>query len=127
MSAFQPELDYDIDLDIASHDERRHLCRRREVSESSVEGLDQHAESLDLWARIKRYFRPMGRKAYYSAVFHLLVLNFPFALLAWVYLFVFTLVGQVSPRPCLYNVLSFLIDWDNVARGVAVRCIVVFP
>jgi len=35
----------------------------------------------------------MGRKAYYLAVFHLLVVNFPFALLAWVYLFVFTLTG----------------------------------
>jgi len=35
----------------------------------------------------------MGRKAYYSAAFHLLVVNFPFALLAWVYLFVFTLTG----------------------------------
>jgi len=95
ISAFQPELDSDIDLSIASpvQDERRHLCRRREVSESSVEGLDQHVERLDLWPRIKRYFRPMGRKAYYSAVFHLLVLNFPFALLAWVYLFVFTLTG----------------------------------
>lgn len=103
ISAFQPELDYDIDLNITSpaQDERQHLCRRREVSESSVEGLDQHVESLGLWARTKRYFRPMGRKAYYSAVFHLLVLNFPFALLAWVYLFVFTLVGQVSA--CHYS------------------------
>lgn len=66
------------------------------MPESSVEGLDQHVESLGLWARIQRYFRPMGRKAYYLAAFHLLVLNFPFALLAWVYLFVFTLVGQIS-------------------------------
>jgi len=66
------------------------------VSESSPEGLHQHAGRLGAWARIKRYFRPMGRKAYYSAAFHLLVVNFPFALLAWVYLFVFTLVGQVA-------------------------------
>jgi len=35
----------------------------------------------------------MSRRAYYSAVFHLLVVNFPFAVLAWVYLFVFTLTG----------------------------------
>ncbi|KAG0700817.1 hypothetical protein DFH29DRAFT_929838 [Suillus ampliporus] len=40
-----------------------------------------------------RYFRPMTRRAYHAAVFHLLVLNFPYALLAWVYLFVFTLIG----------------------------------
>lgn len=97
ISAFQPELDSDIDLDIASsvQDERRHL----EVSESSAEGLDQHVEGFGAWARIKRYFRPMRRKAYYSAVFHLLVVNFPFALLAWVYLFVFTLVGQAAACP----------------------------
>jgi len=93
--AFQPELDSDIDSNIASpaQDERRHLCRRPEVSESSAEGLDHHVEQLGAWARVKRYFRPMGRRAYYSAVFHLLVVNFPFALLAWVYLFVFTLTG----------------------------------
>lgn len=42
------------------------------------------------WAR---YFRPVGRKAYHAAVFHLLVLNFPYALIAWIYLFVFTLVS----------------------------------
>ena len=40
-----------------------------------------------------RYFRPLGRRAYHAAAFHLLVLNFPYALMAWVYLFVFTLVG----------------------------------
>lgn len=39
-----------------------------------------------------RYFRPMGRLAYYRSLFHLFVVNFPYALLAWVYLFVFTLV-----------------------------------
>jgi len=42
------------------------------------------------WAR---YFRPMGRKAYHAAVFHLMVVNFPYALIAWIYLFVFTLTG----------------------------------
>lgn len=111
ISAFQPELDHDIDsnIDSPAQDERRHLCRRREVSESTVEGQDQHAESLGLWARIERYFRPMGRRAYYSAVFHLLVLNFPFALLAWVYLFVFTLVGQPFAY-LLFNVFIFFFD-----------------
>lgn len=42
------------------------------------------------WAR---YFRPMGRKAYHAAVFHLMVANFPYALIAWIYLFIFTLVS----------------------------------
>ncbi|KIJ68072.1 hypothetical protein HYDPIDRAFT_83573 [Hydnomerulius pinastri MD-312] len=40
-----------------------------------------------------RYFRPMGRKAYHAATFHLMVVNFPYALIAWIYLFVFTLTG----------------------------------
>jgi len=68
------------------------------VSESSAEAerLDRDVERLGVGSKVKRYFRPMGRKAYYSAVFHLLVVNFPFALLAWVYLFVFTLVGQAA-------------------------------
>jgi len=66
------------------------------VSESSAGGLDQDVERLGVGAKLKRYFRPMGRMAYYSAVFHLLVVNFPFALLAWVYLFVFTLVSQAA-------------------------------
>jgi len=97
MSAFQPELDSDIDLNIAQplQDERRHLCRRPGLSGQSDGGLDQSVECLGPGVRIKRYFRPMGRRAYYFAVFHLLVINFPFALLAWVYLFVFTLVGEV--------------------------------
>jgi len=38
------------------------------------------------------YFRPMRRWEYYSALFHLLVLNFPYALFAWIYLFIFTVV-----------------------------------
>lgn len=48
--------------------------------------------------RWKRYFRPLGRRAYYAALFHLLALNFPYAVLAWVYLFVFTLVSLPSFR-----------------------------
>jgi hypothetical protein len=45
-------------------------------------------------ARLKHYFRPITRRAYWSALLHLLVFNFPYALLAWVYLFVFTLVSN---------------------------------
>jgi len=36
--------------------------------------------------RWSRYFRPMTCRAYHAAVFHLLVLNFPYAFVAWVYL-----------------------------------------
>ena len=40
----------------------------------------------------KRYFRPLWRKTYYLPLFHLLVINFFYALAAFVYLFVGTLV-----------------------------------
>ena len=43
-------------------------------------------------AGLKRYFRPLIRKSYYAALFHLMVVNFPYALAAWVYLFIFTVV-----------------------------------
>ncbi|KAG7098100.1 hypothetical protein E1B28_000074 [Marasmius oreades] len=41
----------------------------------------------------RRYYHPFTRKPYYHAFIHLAVINFPFALLAWIYLFVFTLTG----------------------------------
>jgi hypothetical protein len=44
------------------------------------------------FAAMKRYFRPLVQKAYYRSLFHLLVVNFPYALAAWIYLFVFTVV-----------------------------------
>ncbi|KAF9483108.1 hypothetical protein BDN70DRAFT_874157 [Pholiota conissans] len=47
------------------------------------------------FAAWKRYFRPLGVRAYYRALFHLLVINFPYGLLAWVYLFVFTVTGTI--------------------------------
>lgn len=43
-------------------------------------------------ARTKKYFRPLVRRAYYSAIFHLLFINFPYELVVWIYLFVGTLV-----------------------------------
>ncbi|KAF5335614.1 hypothetical protein D9758_014811 [Tetrapyrgos nigripes] len=46
-------------------------------------------------AGMKKYFRPLTRKPYYMSLFHLLMVNFPYALAAWVYLFVFTLTGTV--------------------------------
>ncbi len=42
----------------------------------------------------RRYFRPLKKSSYYWPVVHLLFINFPFALLAFVYLFVGTLVSQ---------------------------------
>jgi hypothetical protein len=65
----------------------------------------------------RRYFRPLGIWAYYRALFHLLLVNFPYGLLAWVYLFVFTVVRLFRfipsseslsfPRPGQYCLLRF--------------------
>ncbi|KZP26494.1 TPR-like protein [Athelia psychrophila] len=70
--------------------------------------------------RWRRYFRPMARKVYWWALFHLLVLNFPFALAAWIYLFVFTLTGTtlmiVLPLGALLCFLD-LLGGRAFARG----------
>ncbi|KAL5524021.1 hypothetical protein ACEPAG_8194 [Sanghuangporus baumii] len=42
---------------------------------------------------LKRYFRPLWRRSYYRPLAHLLIINFPFALVTFLYLFVGTLVG----------------------------------
>ncbi|KAN0142146.1 hypothetical protein V8E53_000608 [Lactarius tabidus] len=46
-------------------------------------------------SRWRHYFRPIGRRAYWSALLHLLAFNFFYALFAWIYLFVFTLLGTI--------------------------------
>ncbi|KAI0674901.1 hypothetical protein C8Q78DRAFT_1066804 [Trametes maxima] len=56
----------------------------------------QQQQQLSFGARWRRYFRPLGRRAYYAALFHLVVVNFPYALVSWVFLFVFTLVGTCT-------------------------------
>lgn len=75
-------------------------------------GLPPSQTALDktVMHRLRRYFRPMRKGTYYKALFHLMVINFPFALLAFVLLFVGTLVrvicsvytsafGQIGPKP----------------------------
>lgn len=60
---------------------------------SAVE-LAGNASFLARWKyRIRWYFRPLVKKKYWMPALHLIVINFPFALAAWVYLFVGTLVG----------------------------------
>ena len=79
----------DVDIFEALRDEHR--------THQDPAGRDGRAQNAGRWSRHKRawarYFRPMGRKAYHAAVFHLMVVNFPYALIVWIYLFVFTLVS----------------------------------
>lgn len=67
------------------------------------------------YAAWERYFRPMGQKVYYRSLFHLAVINFPYALAAWVYLFVLTVVRALYYFCWLSN--GMYIDWDYAARS----------
>lgn len=58
----------------------------------SVQFSQSHSTGFFSPAAWRRYFRPLSRKSYYTALFHLMVVNFPYALAAWIYLFVFTVV-----------------------------------
>lgn len=104
LSAFQPELDCDLDPD-EPHQEDSDYRRTdsptpRPVPESQSRMFATELGSPRLGGgrrsqppgRWRRYFRPLTIRAYYSALLHLLVFNFPYALAAWIYLFVFTLV-----------------------------------
>lgn len=81
------EFDFHADHHILAHD------RRRPLTMEIVRDRSRPHSSTELW---RKYFRPMSKRAYYSPLFHLLVLNFPYALAAWVYLFVFTLTGTTT-------------------------------
>jgi hypothetical protein len=109
-SAFRPDLDADIDdtndefpVEQRGHPSTRHQYTSEFQNEPEDGGCSLEEEErlrapFGNWkTRSKKYFRPMGRRAYYAALFHLLVLNFPFALVAWIYLFVFTLVDIIVP------------------------------
>ncbi|KAF9526886.1 hypothetical protein CPB83DRAFT_857152 [Crepidotus variabilis] len=61
----------------------------------------------------KRYFRPMRMRAFYRPLMHLTVINFPYALAAWIYLFVFTVSGTtllvalpIGAVLCFFNLLG---------------------
>ncbi|CCM03892.1 uncharacterized protein FIBRA_06043 [Fibroporia radiculosa] len=119
LSAFNPEHDCEVDPDCEepgpAEDGRDHsdddegvldsptLRRSRPlddeqrafVADLASQQLNRH-RGLSWRTRWQRYYRPMGKRAYYAALFHLLVVNFPYALLAWVYLFVFTVAGTTT-------------------------------
>ena len=118
LSAFHPERDSDLDPECRDelpegHDDHEHdadldspIARdydpQQRAFAADISGYAQrHAQrhQLPLGARWRRYFSPLKRRAYYSALLHILVLNFPYALASWVFLFVFTLVRLPSFSP----------------------------
>jgi hypothetical protein len=94
ISLFQPEADdgTDADYDLLNDVDRSHTAwlDGPEQCDQADQRMQCNMFSRRAW---RRYFRPLTRKVYYMALFHLLVLNFPYALAAWIYLFVFTLVS----------------------------------
>ncbi|KAG5642783.1 hypothetical protein DXG03_002128 [Asterophora parasitica] len=58
-----------------------------------VESSRRHEGGIFTLQGMRRYFRPLSHGAYWWSLFHLAVLNFPYALAAWIYLFVFTVAG----------------------------------
>lgn len=116
VSAFRMDLDSDEEDDGEHGEETPH---GRPAVSARPDGLLSQAPALTRhrargWrTRWRHYFRPIGRKAYWSALLHLLVINFPYALLAWVYLFVFTLVSVFTWCDCISNLLM-----DHVRNSV---------
>lgn len=52
------------------------------------------SETVSRKQRMAHYFRPLRKRMYYAALFHLLIINFPYALFVWIYLFAATIVGR---------------------------------
>ncbi|KAJ4488944.1 hypothetical protein C8J55DRAFT_451387 [Lentinula edodes] len=95
-----------------------HVGRRPPTCAVSVETREDGSISPEsggifsskAWAR---YFHPVFRGVYWRSLTHLVVVNFPFALLAWVYLFVFTVTGTIllialplGAILCFFNLLG---------------------
>ena len=70
----------------------------------------------------KRYFRPLSRKSYYIALFHLAVVNFPYTLAAWVYLFIFTLVRHYVFRITRSQRLTFFFSKKKRQEPLSLLC-----
>ncbi|KAF7326128.1 hypothetical protein MKEN_00464300 [Mycena kentingensis (nom. inval.)] len=67
-------------------------CRLPEGDEEEGAALHVELSEPRRWSW-RRYFRPMTRRIYYRALFHLYIVNFPFALAAFLSAFVLTVTG----------------------------------
>lgn len=74
----------------ASTSERQPLLSSSPVTREQQSPLSEHHVNA---SSRRGYFAPLVQLKYWKALFHLLVLNFPFALAAWIVLFVGVLVG----------------------------------
>jgi hypothetical protein len=103
-------IDHDLDMDTEDTDERSHgapaMATLPDDHLPHATGVGRR-RTRGWRARWRHYFRPIGRRAYWSSLLHLLVFNFPYALLAWVYLFVFTLVSPSFRLACSARLWTF--------------------
>lgn len=81
-------------LDIDS--EERNFDRIEDGDDT--EGYIMNGHAAPNSKSLKRYFRPIWRISYYLPIFHLLFVNFMYGLIAFVYLFVGTLVSTFRHR-----------------------------
>lgn len=104
--------------------ERRPLLDASSPSYSDMAGREPQRPqqwsffSLESW---RRYFRPLARKVYWKAFFHLSVINFPYTLGSWLFLFVFTVVRCLLSSSCslfFADIYSHL-DWHYSSHGAA--------
>lgn len=86
-----------FNADDDSEDEYVETHQSRDAVGSVAERGDQRADvspgSGETHRSWKKYWRPIVKRKYWAAVLHLMILNLPYAVLAWVYLFVFTVTG----------------------------------
>lgn len=60
--------------------------------------LEVHDAEILSIRKIKLYFRPLWTKSYYIPLSHLLIINFPYALLSFLFLFIGTLASLSNSR-----------------------------
>ncbi|TDL24301.1 hypothetical protein BD410DRAFT_814112 [Rickenella mellea] len=89
-----------------------------EIAVAQDEETVHSAVNTPFSRRLRRYFRPMWKAEYYGPLFHLVLVNFPYALMAFLCLFVGTLTGTTL---LIALPLGAVICWFNLigARSFA--------
>ena len=126
ISAFHPDRDCDLDPEEAEHLDtdsdgifdsptlRGPPEEQQRLFAAELAGGQRSEGGARRRGRWSRYFRPMVKKPYYAALCHLLLINFPYALAAWIYLFVLTLVRRSDCcLPCAILTLITPLSWPR--------------
>jgi len=82
----------------------------------ALEETSSQSQTIPSSRRARRYFRVLWKNSYYRSLAHLMFINFPFALAAFVYLFVGTLTGTTL---LIALPLGAVICWFNLVGARA--------